>query len=346
MAVVPGLALAGDLPEIVTPLDGGRFLPGETVLTAAPATDERAPSPHHLEVHSPELSEGERARAFLISVAAESFSSMEGLSFWVEGAGVPVHVDMVLEVVVPEVAARRYVSRVLLTNPLWHRVVLPLSEFYDPEKVGTYPIPRFDAQAGTEVRIGIELAGPQPEIRFGLDELGLTTWQEVTDELGWRTFMPPSHGFPPYLERFEGPLRWAAGSGATVAGIELEGFRYPRFTRGVAVSLDDADGFAWIDLDPEPLPYYEGFGMWIRGDGGEHGLVLTLSGDDGRPFTFHTPVHGKAWKLVFAAFENFYYEMTEEFEVDETETVRLTFSLATPAPARFEVGPMRLGYEK
>ncbi|MFN7975822.1 MAG: hypothetical protein U0166_26380 [Acidobacteriota bacterium] len=349
--MIAGIAALATLPAVVEPLDDPRFAvdpSGIAMQVAKVAGEANAPSPAGTSFTLPALGSGEHARVWLVVVPAEARRGMDGVSFHLKGSGTGDDATIVLRAGDGE-AARDYVSDVLLASHLWHRVYLPFSEFFDPTTKGRYPVARLPADLPGEVRVGIEVAGPtRAPMTFVLDSLGFTTNDEVRRALGWRTFMPPSHGFPPWLDRFDGPLRWTGSARGAARIVPLEGFPHEGFEHGLEVLLPASASSVSTVLEPrEALPLYEGIGFWVKGDGRDHVLRLACQGDDGTPYLFPTPVRGTAWKLVFAGFENFKHE-GHELEVEDAGALRLTVSLdpTSKPPAKITLGPFRLGYEK
>lgn len=347
--LVTSLARAASLPAVVAELDEGRVeaAAGFVAPRASVVRDERdAPSAAATALEVPLLAPASVMRAWLAT--GVDAAAYDGLSFWIRGTGKPGHVELVLSPAPAEGAEVVFVSRVLMSNPLWHRVFLPFSEFYDPTSPAV-AIRRFDpAQAG-KVRIGLQMTGPTSEARsLAVDALGLSTRAEVEGSLGWPTYMPPSHGFPPYLDRFDGALAWKGEGSARAGLVPLEAFPHEGFRRGLLVELPDLDARVWRELDVEPLPYYEGFAFWIRGDGVDRTIDVTLADSEAvEPYVFTILVRGKEWKLVFAGFENFKHGR-EAFEAGDAKRAILGLRLRgeQQLPARVQLGPMRLGYEK
>ena len=350
LPLVPRPATAATSPLVVETMDDPKVVmePGSVPIEAAPARDPAAPSKSCSILRVAAMDDGAEARVWLAAVDRGSIQAFDGVNLWLRGSGTPTHVQVLLRPVgSDDLTAREvFVSRVLLTNPLWHRVFLPFSEFYDPATRGTYPVRRFPRQGEGRVELGLSIEGPlQAPIGFAVDELGLATWDEVNRTLAWPSYMPPSHGFPPYVDRFEGPLVWGGSNGGSVAAIELDDFPYEGFTRGLRATLPTRRAAVSRSLDLEPLPYYEGLGLWLRGDGTPHEVELVLI-RAGKEFTFGVPVLGRDWKLVFAGFENFRHGPAP-FEVDEPGSVSLALRLRDAAGGGvLEVGPLRLGYEK
>lgn len=346
LVLLAGPCAASAAPALLAELDDAAIetATGCVAFKASVVEGERgAPSPAATRLEVPELAPGSVAGCWIARRVVTT--GFDGVSFWIRGTGKPGHVEVVLQ---PEGddAGPRFVSRVLMSNPLWHRVFLPLSEFYDPASPPA-ALRRFDAAAGPH-RIGLRMSGPTSEPRsLAIDALGLSTQEEVDAILGWPTYMPPSHGFPPYLESFEGTLAWRTTGGAQAGAVPLEDFPHEGFRRGMLVQLPTLEAAASRELDAEPLPFYEGFGFWVKGDGVDRTVDVTLAHGDGEPFVFTILVRGSEWKLVFAGFENF-KRGREEFEVEEPGAPLLGLRLRgeQALPARLLLGPIRLGYEK